>query len=286
MRHGFLLIDKPAGPTSHDMVARVRRTLNEKHVGHLGTLDPFATGLLVVVVGSKALKIVEFFNTLSKEYVGTLKLGAVSTTYDPEGVIEEIPLKAGWNVPEHATVQRIIDDKFVGSIDQVPPAHSAISIGGERAYRKARQGRLVDLPPRKVEIDSCELTSFTYPHLTISVRCGSGTYIRSLAHDLGKALGCGAYLEELRRTKVGEWSIENAVKPEDIKWSDIIPLKDILKKFVSVELTDEQAADARHGRPVHLEVQPQTIGWYEGLPMAILVPQKDGSQTAHARKVL
>ncbi|MDO8648231.1 MAG: tRNA pseudouridine(55) synthase TruB [Candidatus Peregrinibacteria bacterium] len=284
MRHGFLLLDKHEGPTSHDMVSAVRRTLGERDIGHLGTLDPAASGLLVLAVGRKALKVVELFRSLPKEYTAGITFGRVSTTYDREGVIEDVQRKPGWEVPEQAVIQRTIADRFLGRIAQVPPAHSAVHVGGERAYRKARQGRGVALAPRDVEISRCKILSYDFPALTLDVACGSGTYIRSLAHDLGAVLGCGAFLSSLRRTKVGAWSIDAAVTEEDVAWSAVLPLKDVLQSFVGVPLTDAQWEDISHGRDIALDVTPDTIAWHAELPVAILVQAGEGK--AHARKVL
>ncbi len=284
MRHGFLLIDKPAGITSHDAVARVRRELGEASVGHLGTLDPAATGLLVLAVGKKALKVIELFQDLSKRYVAEVKLGQVSSTYDREGTIEEFAIPAGWEVPEYVVVQRLIADRFTGRIAQVPPAHSAVHIGGERAYRKARQGVAVDLPARDVHIHACSIESYAYPHLTVDVHCGSGTYIRSLAHDLGQLLHCGGYLAALRRTEVGEWSVKEAVQLEHLKWTDVMSLKDVLTSLPRLALNDTEFDAVAHGRIIDRTVSKATIGWYAGLPVAILEPV--GEERAKARKVL
>lgn len=283
MRHGFLLIDKPAGITSHDAVAQTRRVLSEKSVGHLGTLDPAATGLLVIAVGKKALKVVHLFDALPKEYVADVRFGAVSTTYDREGVVTPVDPPMGWQVPEQAVVQRTIADRFIGKISQVPPAHSAISIGGQRAYALARAGKKVEMPAREVHIQECEITHYAYPDVQLRIRCGSGTYIRSLAHDLGHLLYCSGYLAALRRTKVGEWNVEHAVSPKDAKWTDVLPLKDVLKNFPRRELTEEEWQEISVGRNIEAEVEPDTIAWYQDLPVAILVPASDG--TAHARKV-
>lgn len=283
MRHGFLLIDKPTGITSHDAVGIVRKILGERSIGHLGTLDPEASGLLVLAVGKKALKVVEFFSDLQKQYEAEVTLGAVSTTYDREGVIEQIPNKAGWEIPETGTVQRIIQDRFIGNISQVPPAFSAVHVGGERAYRKAQRGIGVNIPPRDVEIHKCDVLSFNYPKLMLRVDCGSGTYIRSLANDLGESLRCGGYLSALRRTKVGEWSVDHAKKPELAAWNDVIPLKDILESFPKVELTADEAEDVRHGRVIEREVDGVAFGWFEGLPICQLASKGEGF--AHARKV-
>ncbi|MDD4287376.1 MAG: tRNA pseudouridine(55) synthase TruB [Candidatus Peribacteraceae bacterium] len=286
MRHGFLLIDKPCGPTSHDAVSRVRSVLHEPKIGHLGTLDPAAEGLLVLAVGAKALKVVELFSDLPKKYEAVIHLGATSTTYDREGVIERWSPVAGWHAPDEITVRSVITSRFIGKIQQVPPAHSAVKIGGERAYRKARQGRGVNIPPREVEISGCVITHYDYPHLHLRVSCGSGTYIRSLAHDLGEVLQCGGYLEKLKRTLVGTWNVTDAVKPELATWTSVLPLKDVLAHFPRLELTDTQAEDIRHGRAITHEIAPDTIGWHGGLPIAVLVPCRDGTRTSRARKVL
>ncbi|PIQ75712.1 tRNA pseudouridine(55) synthase TruB [Candidatus Peregrinibacteria bacterium CG10_big_fil_rev_8_21_14_0_10_49_24] len=286
MRHGFLLIDKPTGFTSHDAVAVVRKTLGEKKVGHLGTLDPAASGLLVLAVGAKALKVVELFSDLHKEYEAGVRFGAVSTTYDAEGTLEEVAITPGWPEPSATDIQNAIRDRFIGKIQQVPPAYSAIKVGGERAYRKMRQGREVNLPARTVEIDYCKISSYEYPALSLHVECGSGTYIRSLAHDLGSVLRCGGYLSSLRRTKVGEWSVMEAVHPEKVAWAHVRPLKDVLTSFDSVEVSPEEALDLSHGRSIKKEVKPDVIAWCEGLPIAILLPLRDGTRQTRARKVL
>lgn len=283
MKHGFLLIDKPQGPTSHDVVSMVRRALSEKSVGHLGTLDPMATGLLVLAVGTKALKVIELFSDLSKEYIATVTFGSVSTTYDATGVLEKIEPKPGWTEPTIETMKNTIADRFLGRIQQVPPAHSAVHIGGERAYRKARQGRAVDMPSREVFVQECEILQYEFPRLELRVKCGSGTYIRSLAHDLGQVLKFGAHLSALRRTKIDEWSVDNAVLPDNAKWTQVIPLKDILGSFPRIDLTAEEFQALGHGRDLPKEVQPKTFGWHEDLPVVLLEP-KEGK--AHPKKVL
>lgn len=286
MRHGFLLIDKPPGPTSHDVVDRVRSVLGESKVGHLGTLDPAASGLLVLAVGAKALKVIEFFTDLSKEYEAEVRCGAVSTTYDREGVIEDVAPKSGWSPPDLPQLQRLLTDRFLGKIMQAPPAHSAVNIAGERAYRRARRGESVRPPLREVEIASCSVLAYAYPRLRLLIGCSSGTYIRSLAHDLGQVLRCGAYLENLRRTQVGEWDIVDACPPGDASWARVLPLKNILKPFRGIELTAGEAEDLQFGRPIQREVKPDTFAWFQDLPIAILTPAKDGSRMAQPRKVL
>jgi tRNA pseudouridine55 synthase len=285
MRHGFLLVSKPRGPTSHDVVEIVRRTLPEPKVGHLGTLDPQAEGLLVCAVGAKACKAVELFTGLSKEYEAEILFGKISSTYDSEGVIEDVLAKPGQTPPELLGLKRLIADRFLGTIEQVPPEASAISIGGERAYRKLRQGRGVVPASRRVEVMNCDVLSYDYPLLSLRITCSAGTYIRSLAHDLGQVLRCGGYLHALTRTKVGEWSLTDAVVPEDAVWPHVMPLKDILNNFRSVDVDAAQAKRICCGSDVDLEIQRDTIAWHDGLPIAILIPKKDGMRGARARKV-
>lgn len=295
MRHGFLLIHKPKGPTSHDVVVTVRQRLHERDIGHLGTLDPAASGLLVLAVGSKALKVIELFGNLRKEYIACVRFGAVSSTYDSEGEIQETLPRPGWTPPELSAVQRLIETRFQGVIEQAPPAYSAVKINGVRAYRSARHGVAISPPPRRVDIQQCVIEEYAYPLLTLRISCSAGTYIRSLANDLGQVLRCGGYLHDLHRTKIGlpteahsaqVWSIDAAVAPEDAKWTDVIPLKALLQPFPSVDLTESEAEHANHGRTIPREVTPNTIGWFGGLPIIILTPAKDGSRTARPRKVL
>lgn len=284
MRHGFLLIDKPEGPTSHDIVSMIRKQLNEKKVGHLGTLDPAASGLLVLGVGAKALKVIELFNDLPKEYIADVLFGSVSVTYDREGPIEEFDRKPGVPDPSDHNVLEEIRNRFIGTSDQVPPAASAVKIGGERAYRKMRQGRDVDMPSRTVEITTCDIIKYSYPNLQLRVACSKGTYIRSLAHDLGQTLRVGAYLAALRRTRIGDWSIDDAVTIEDLAWAHVVPLKEILKDRPSRKLTDAEFEDLGHGRTIEGTCKENEIAWYEDLPVAVL--EAKGSGQIKARKVL
>ncbi|MDA0376633.1 MAG: tRNA pseudouridine(55) synthase TruB [bacterium] len=284
MRHGFLLINKPEGPTSHDIVAMVRKALKERKVGHLGTLDPAAAGLMVLAVGSKALKVVELYNSLPKEYIADITFGKTSATYDREGPIEEFPRNPGISDPTDHEIIESIRNRFLGCIDQIPPAASAVKIGGERAYRKMRQGKGVDLPARSVEIKTCDLLSYAYPQLQLRVACGSGTYIRSLANDLGLSLRVGGYLTGLKRTRVGDWTLDNAVTTDDVQWVDVLPLKDVLADLTRFALSDTQFEDISHGRVIEGECEKNTIAWHKDLPVAILEQLASGQ--IKARKVL
>jgi tRNA pseudouridine55 synthase len=203
----IIFVDKPAGMSSFGAVARVRRILSEREghkvkVGHTGTLDPFATGLLILLAG-KATKKAPELSKKDKVYEATLRLGAVSTTGDPEGEITINDEAPAFTLDEIDVVAR----QFVGEIEQTPPAFSAIKINGQRAYRLARAGKEVEMPKRKVQIFSLEVLDYQAPYLKIRTHVSSGTYIRSLAEDLGRALGCGAYTTELRRTKIADYDI-------------------------------------------------------------------------------
>lgn len=286
MRHGFLLIDKPTGITSHDVVYRVRKSLHEKDIGHLGTLDPAASGLMVLAVGSKALKVIEYFNGLTKEYEAGVRFGAISSTYDAEGILEPVTMKPGVKAPTIEDIRRVILEKFTGNIEQVPPAHSAVHIAGQRAYELARKGQIVEMPTRKVEIHACDILNFTYPNLSLRVACSSGTYIRSLAHDLGHTLRCGAYLSALKRTKVGEWSVKDAAALDSVNWTNIMRLKEVLKSFPAIELTDDEAAKIRQGQRIPRTVEPGTIGWHHDLPIVVLFPYRLDAGLAQPKKVL
>ena len=212
---GILLVDKPADWTSFDVVNYVRKMVAQAEgkkpknvkVGHAGTLDPFATGLLILLVGKEYTRRAGEFSKLDKTYEVTMRLGQVSTTGDPEGEITEV---AG---PQPS--EREIEDvftQFTGEIEQIPPAYSAIKINGQRAYKLARAGKEVIIEPRKVTINSLELTDYTYPEVKFTTDVSSGTYIRTLVEDLAKALGTGAYTRMLRRTRIGNFSGDNALE--------------------------------------------------------------------------
>ena len=213
---GKILIDKPAGITSFGVVARVRRVLDQKlgkkkvKVGHTGTLDPFATGLLVLLYG-KETKNAMALAKLDKVYEAEIILGEVSSTGDPEGEITKVEFS---KTPSLEEVSKACE-KFTGKITQIPPVFSAIKIDGKRAYDLARNGEKVEIPAREVEIFSLEILSYEFPSLKIRTHVSSGTYIRTLAEDIGKTLGTGAYCAQLRRTKIADFSIQNAKTLKD-----------------------------------------------------------------------
>jgi len=209
----ILLIDKPADWTSFDVVAKIRgaarvATGNKKiKVGHAGTLDPFATGLLIVLVGNET-KNQDNYMKEDKEYVATLTLGFTSTTGDPEGEITELQI-TNYKLPKREEVKAILET-FIDEITQIPPIYSAIKVDGKRAYKLAREGKAPEMKPRQITIHELEIVNYEFPNLGIRVKCSSGTYIRTLGEDIGKALGTGAYLTALRRTKIGNFDIANA----------------------------------------------------------------------------
>lgn len=208
---GSILIDKPRGMTSHDVVARMRRVAATRQVGHTGTLDPMADGLLIVCVGP-ATRISQFLVGLDKTYVGTITLGAISSTYDAEGAIvpQSRPL------PETSRAVAEAMARQVGDLIQLPPPYSAIKVAGKKLYEYARNGEAVPQRPRSVRVMAFSMLRYAPPEIHFEARVGSGTYIRSMAHDLGIALGCGAYLSQLRRTQVGSFPVDQAVLLETL----------------------------------------------------------------------
>jgi tRNA pseudouridine55 synthase len=236
------LVDKPAGPTSHDIVAMARRRLGRKvKVGHCGTLDPFATGLLVVMVG-RATRLAPYLSGLDKTYLATVRTGFVSATLDPEGPIEAS------GTPVSAERIRVVLPTFVGLQTQRVPALSAVRVGGERLYAKTRRGEEVELPAREVAIHSLRLVEDLGDGVvTIEVRCGKGTYIRRLVGDIGERLGCGAYCSALRRTSIGELSVADAVAPEEVApVGGLDPLRGLGHLAVR-RLSEEETARVLHG---------------------------------------
>jgi tRNA pseudouridine55 synthase len=205
-----LLIDKPLRCTSFDVIGKIRNITGIRKVGHAGTLDPLATGLLIICTGKFTKKINEYM-AREKEYTGTFTLGATTPTYDLE--VEPVNFKSIDGITDEMIRKTVVP--FTGEILQVPPAHSAIKIGGKRAYESARQGIEVKMPPRKITIKEFEITKIEMPVVHFRVVCTTGTYIRSLANDFGEALGCGAYLSSLCRTRIGEFLLGDAMTIEE-----------------------------------------------------------------------
>jgi len=259
---GVLPVDKPAGPTSHDVIDRVRRRLGVATAGHLGTLDPGATGLLVVAIGA-ATRCLPVWQGGLKTYEGTALFGVVTSTRDLSGeVLEERPVAL-----DEATI-REASRAFVGVIEQVPPMVSALKRGGERLYRLARRGVPVALEPRRVEVLAWDWLGFELPRGTFRVRCSSGTYVRSLVHDLGQRLGSGRALADLRRTASEPFSIDRAIPLEELEHSPReevlaragIPLETALGTLPRIDLDEPAVGAFGHGRTVSVPEAPRVAG--------------------------
>ncbi len=214
---GVLLVDKPSGMTSHDVVDHIRKATGIRRVGHTGTLDPAATGLLVLCLG-KATRLSEYLTGLDKVYEGTMELGTVTDSHDKDGnVLESNP------VPEiDVTEIQNIFNTFQGRIEQIPPMVSAVKIGGERLYKKARKGEVVDRPPRTVTVYEFLASSYKSPEVDLYIRCSSGVYVRALCHDAGRIVGCGAILSSLRRVSVGRFTINDALPLAELNNLDAV----------------------------------------------------------------
>ena len=223
---GILLVDKPQGITSHDVVAKMRRVFQIKKIGHAGTLDPMATGLLLILVG-KATKASQYLMSLDKEYVGTITLGEVTDSQDADG---EILMTKPVPDLQEADVAKVMQE-FLGDQYQTPPMFSAKKINGQKLYNLARKGKEVAREPRVIHISRYEITKFALPEISFIVRSSKGAYIRTLAHDLGNRLGCGGHLSALRRTAVGQFRVEASSTIETI---ESIPSSELRRKLVPI----------------------------------------------------
>lgn len=248
--NGFLVIDKPVDMTSHDVVARVRRTLKQKKVGHTGTLDPFATGVLPVALGA-ATKIIPYLDESVKEYRAVMRLGISTDTQDHTGKTLH---QGAFDIVTEAMLHDAFT-RFTGIISQIPPMFSAVKQGGVPLYKRARRGEVVERPPRSVSIYSLVLERLQLPYVTFTVQCSRGTYIRALANDLGESLGCGAHLSELRRLKSGIFGLNMAISLETLQeraatshLSELLvtPLAS-LSHLRSFPVTNEGARKISHG---------------------------------------
>ena len=254
---GFLLVDKPTGWTSHDVVDAARRWLGTRRVGHLGTLDPLATGVLPLAIRA-ATKLAPYITDSRKSYVGSIELGVETDTLDAEGQVLRTHEGA---LPDEGAVEEALID-FEGEIEQVPPMYSAVKLSGVPLHRLAREGKHVERAPKKVRIDRIELVSFRSPLVELSVECSPGTYVRTLADDLGRRLGCGAHLRNLRRHRSGPFVLNAALTPEQLAEAAesgkieqyLIPAVDVLGLAV-VQLGPEEARRVKHGCEVGASAQ-------------------------------
>lgn len=249
---GVLVVDKPVGLSSHDVVQIIRNGTKIRRAGHTGTLDPRASGVLVVLLGP-AVRLSEYVSASEKRYQAVIELGITTDTYDLEGQItRRSPVDISYDEFEQAL------QGFVGEFKQKPPAYSAIKVKGEKAYELARRGEEVELEPRLIQVHELELLDWDPPEAVIDIQCSSGTYVRSLAHDLGEKLGCGATLTGLRRTKNGRFGLRDAVSLRKLQesfangdwYQYLIPAAEALGDWYTVELTVEQVDEVRHGHRV------------------------------------
>lgn len=245
-------LNKDYGITSHDAVTAVKKLFKVKKAGHAGTLDPTATGVLLICL-NEATKITGYLSGLDKEYVMTAKLGESTDTYDSEGKIIERFETGNLRLND---IERVIQ-KFVGEIEQIPPMHSAIKVSGRPLYKLARKGIEVQRSPRIVKINSIEILKFGPPFLTLKISCSKGTYIRSLCNDMGNALGVGAHVVELIRTKIGDFTIENSARINELphKTESFSSIDFALKHLPEIRLEGEDLKRAKHGNPVKLGSQ-------------------------------
>jgi tRNA pseudouridine55 synthase len=263
---GVLVIDKPIGMTSHDVVQIIRRGTGIRRAGHTGTLDPRASGVLVVLIGP-AVRLSEYVSASDKRYQATIRLGSSTDTYDAEGVVTSS------GSIENITEEQFVDtlQTFIGEIEQVPPPYSAVKVQGRKAYEMAREGEEVELAPRKIQVYSLDLLEWDSPEAVVDVFCSSGTYVRSLANDLGAALGCGAHLVGLRRTKSGRFTLRDAVPLRRLQesftagnwYKYLIPAAEALGDWPSVELDADQVELIRHGHRV--PAGPDSEDWARGI---------------------
>ncbi|MDD5711332.1 MAG: tRNA pseudouridine(55) synthase TruB [Smithellaceae bacterium] len=239
--NGVAVVDKPRGLTSHDVVARAKRIMGAKKAGHAGTLDPLATGVLVVCVG-EATKLARFFSQETKEYEATMLLGVRTDTLDIDGTVEsESSVSVG---PDEVAA---VIAGLTGKREQAPPRYSAVKYQGKSLYKWARKGVAIEPAPREVEVFSATLLEVAIPHVRFFVSCSKGTYIRSLCAEVGEALGCGACLCELRRTKSGQFTAEEAVPLEEVTSATLKPMGQCLPHFASVEVAEDLARKLREG---------------------------------------
>ena len=256
LNHGVLLIDKKAGLSSFDVVRRVRWILKAKKVGHAGTLDPFATGLLPICIG-ESTKAVHQLVEGTKTYEAIVRLGQETDTLDKDG---EIQSEHGW---DHVSLDRFreVAAEFVGDIEQVPPLYSALKIKGKRLYEYARSGEDVEIPSRVVHVESLQVLNMEGPHVTFQVVCGKGTYIRAIARDIGRKLGCGAHLRELRRTQVGSLHVSNAISLSEETDSEellreLIPSRNALSHLPELILDEGLSIRVQHGQRIPINELP------------------------------
>ena len=286
--NGMLCVNKSTGMTSRDVVNRVQRRLKPIKVGHAGTLDPLATGVLVLMVG-KATRLTEYVQRMPKTYCGSFRFGMTSDTEDVDGNVIQLP-----DAPriERSQVESVLS-QFVGQIDQMPPAFSALKVNGRRAYELARAGKTVELQARPIEIHSLSIDRFDFPDFDLTIECGSGTYVRSLGRDIARAVGTEAVMTALKRTAIGAFTIENSIGAEALPDIDVasqlLPMSMAVTSVPTVSVSGSELERVRHGISIDLSPEEESLVCKlssdateaaaigpDGRLVAILVKRRDG----------
>jgi tRNA pseudouridine55 synthase len=291
---GVLVVDKPVGMTSHDVVQVIRNGTSLRRAGHTGTLDPRASGVLVILVGP-AVRLSEYVSASDKRYQAIIRLGSTTDTFDADGRFTRTDSPVNVTEAEFESMLKT----FEGEIEQIPPPYSAVKVQGRKAYEMARQGEEVDLAPRKIQVHHLEVLEWAPPEVVVDVHCSSGTYVRSLANDLGEKLGCGAYLVGLRRTKSGRFSLRDAVPLRKLQesfhagnwYQYLIPAAEALGDWPAVELSPDDVEGVRHGHRVRAAVE-SSPGMVRGVStqgelvaLMELVTNEEGSPAWQPKKV-
>jgi len=292
---GVLVVDKPVGMTSHDVVQAIRTGTGIRRAGHTGTLDPRASGVLVILIGP-AVRLSEFVSASDKRYQAIIRMGRTTDTFDADGkfIREAVPV----NVTEEE-FNKVLKT-FEGEIEQTPPQYSAVKVGGRKAYEIARKGESVDLEPRIIQVHHLEVLEWAPPEVVVDVHCSSGTYVRSLANDLGESLGTGAYLVGLRRTKSGRFTLREAVPLRKLQeafqagdwYQYLIPAAEALGDWPAVELNPDEVEEVRHGHRIKADPGVEQGAMVRGVStqgelVALLesMPGEDGAPEWQPKKV-
>lgn len=278
--NGIILVDKPQDWTSHDVVAKLRGVLHERRIGHSGTLDPLATGLLVVFVG-RATRAVEFAEADSKEYITGLHLGVSTDTQDITGNI----VASSGALPDEAALREVIG-RFIGDIEQIPPMYSAIKIGGKKLYELARRGESVERAPRKITVSAIDIAGRDGDDYILNISCSKGTYVRTLCSDIGEALGCGACMSSLRRTRAGAFSVDEAHSLADIeaaaregRLSDIIlPVDTLFASFPKLTVSQSAAKRLKNGNIIKISAEDGDYRVYSDPEEFLLLGRVEGGK--------
>jgi tRNA pseudouridine55 synthase len=288
---GALVVDKPVGMTSHDVVKIIRKGTGIRRAGHTGTLDPRASGVLVVLIGP-AVRLSEFLSASDKRYQAILRFGVATDTFDTEG--KQVGETKSVEHIKESDFQNLLNE-YEGKISQVPPAYSAVKVDGKKAYDLARKGEEVELKARTIDVYNLELLEWAPPEAVIDVYASSGTYVRSLANDLGNDLGVGAHLAGLRRTKNGQFTLRDAVRLQDLvsafeagEWyKQLIPAAETLADWHTLELSPDDTEKIKHGQRIPAE--PGSDGWARGLSeqgdLIALLEITEGEDSWQPRKV-